>query len=262
MPWTWSCRSCAPTGCSIVAPNKPFAAPPSSTCSGTVQLALSTTPVGISDGPGSYADNADCTWLISASGPVTVTFSDFSTEPGYDYVALYDGASPSAMLLQSFSGAALPTAVTSTGGTLKIRFTSDGSTVGLNTSAGFAATLTSASVDAALRLVGTVPATLGDLQCTGSVTSVCVPAPRRAASVSRPSGECAPLQGPERAEPHRPAARQHHAAACAPYDVRSSHALVGLQAVARSCCCVPWRAAQHTGSCTWLRPVDHFKRIL
>jgi hypothetical protein len=138
---------------------------------------LSTSPLGISDGPGSYEDNADCMWLISASGPITVRFGEFSTEHGGDYVKLYDGASPSAPLLQSLSGAALPAAVTSIGGSLTIRFTSDGSTVGVNTSAGFTATLTSASVDAALQLVGTVPATLGDVRCTGSVASMCVPAP-------------------------------------------------------------------------------------
>jgi hypothetical protein len=179
VPWTWSCASCATTGCSIVAPNKQPAAPPSAGCIGTVRLALSTSPLGIGDGPRSYADNADCTWLISASGPITVRFGEFSTEPGYDFVKLYDGASLSAPLLQNFSGAAVPSAVTSTGGSLTIRFTSDGSTVGVNTSAGFTATLTSASVDAALRLVGTVPATLGDLRCVGSVTSMCVPTPPR-----------------------------------------------------------------------------------
>jgi hypothetical protein len=178
VPWIWSCAACAPAGCSIIAPNKQPAAPPSVPCIGTVQLALSTSPLGIGDGPGVYADNADCTWLISASGPITVRFGEFSTEPGYDHVKLYDGASPSALLLQSFSGTAVPAAVTSTGGSLTIRFTSDGSTYSLVTSsAGFTATLTSASVDAALQLVGTVPATLGDLRCTGSVASMCVPAP-------------------------------------------------------------------------------------
>ena len=176
MPWTWSCGACAPAGCSIVAPNKQPTAPPLVPCIGTAQLTLSTSPLGIGDGPGSYADRADCTWLISASSPITVRFGEFSTEPDYDHVKLYDGASPSSPLLQSFSGAAVPAAVTSTGGSLTIRFTSDGSTVGVNTSAGFTATLTSVSVDAALQLVGTVPATLGDLRCAGSVTSMCVAA--------------------------------------------------------------------------------------
>ena len=180
-PWTWSCASCAPAGCSVIAPNKQLAVPLSAACSGTVRLALSTSLLGIGDGPGSYADNADCTWLISASGPITVRFDEFSTEPGYDYVKLYDGASPSAPLLKgfsggSFSGGALPEVVTSTGGSLAVRFTSDVSTVGVNTSAGFTATLSSASVVAAMLLVGTVPATLGDLRCVGSVKSMCAPA--------------------------------------------------------------------------------------
>jgi hypothetical protein len=190
-PWTWSCASCAPAGCSIIAPNKQLAVPLSAACSGTVRLALSTSLLGIGDGPGSYADNADCTWLISASGPITVRFDEFSTEPGYDYVKLYDGASPSAPLLAGFSGGSfsggactspfpclVPPAVTSTGGSLAVRFTSDVSTVGVNTSAGFTATLSSASVVAAMLLVGTVPATLGDLRCAGSVKSMCAPSPR------------------------------------------------------------------------------------
>jgi hypothetical protein len=182
VPWTWSCASCAARLCSIVAPNidlfaaapnfSLFATPPSSACSGAVQLGLSTSPLAIGDGPGNYPDNTDCTWVVSASGPITVRFSEFASEPGYDHVKLYDGASTSAPLLQSYSGVALPGAVTSTGGSLTVRFTSDSSTLGVNTS-GFTAILTSASVKSALRLVGTVPAVLGDLQCIDSVASMC-----------------------------------------------------------------------------------------
>ncbi len=153
-------------------------APPSTACSGTVQLALSTEPIGIGDGPGDYANSASCTWVVSASGPITVRFSELSTEDRYDFVKLYDGNSSSAPLLGSFAGTAVPGPVTSTGGALTVIFTSDSSTVGT----GFAARLASASIEASLMLVGTVPAALGDLSCIGRITSMCVRSRRAWAS--------------------------------------------------------------------------------
>ena len=167
-PWTWSCASCTTT-CAIVAPNL-LIAPPATACSGTVQLAVSTAAIGIGDGPYYYANSASCTWVVSASGPITVTFSEFSTEADYDFVKLYDGTSSSAPLLGSYSGTAVPAAVTSTGSALTVVFTSD--YAGIRT--GFVAGLIPASVAARLKLVGTVPAALGDLWCIGRITSMCV----------------------------------------------------------------------------------------
>ena len=169
-PWTWSCASCTTT-CAIAAPN--LFIPPTTECSGTVQLALSTASIGISDGPGDYANYARCTWVVSDSGPITVRFSELNTEDSFDFVKLYDGNSSSAPLLGSFAGTAVPGPVTSTGGALTVAFSSDQSTG----SSGFVARLTSASSDAAdaqRRLVGTVPAALGDLWCIGRITSMCV----------------------------------------------------------------------------------------
>jgi hypothetical protein len=195
VPWTWRCASCAPSSCSIVAPNKQPAAPPSSACSGVVQLTLSTSPLSIGDGPGDYMNNANCTWLISASGPITVRFSEFSTEYGYDYVKLYDGASTTAPLLGNFSSTSMPPTVTSTGNALTVLISSDSST----TSAGFTATLTSASTDAPLQLTGTVPAALGNVRCTGSVTVVCVLLPAASSHfINRPAWDahqCRDLSG-------------------------------------------------------------------
>jgi hypothetical protein len=168
VPCAWSCASCATT-CAIRTPIL-CVAPPSTACSGTVQLALSTEPIGIGDGPGDYANSASCTWVVSASGPITVRFSELSTEGCCDFVKLYDGTSSSAQLLGSYSGRAVPGPVASTGGALTIVFTSDSSNVGT----GFAARLASASIDAALKVVGTVPAALGDLSCIGRITSMYV----------------------------------------------------------------------------------------
>jgi hypothetical protein len=128
--------------------------------------------------------------VVSASGPITIRFSEFYTTstpegawPGSDYVELYDGASSSAPLLRSLSGRPLsgatrPAAVTSTGTALTVIFTSQPSTA---TYAGFSATLFST----AMRLVGTVPAMLGDLWCIGRITHVCVRAQRIASSEPR-----------------------------------------------------------------------------
>jgi hypothetical protein len=169
-PWTWSCTSCTATTCAITAPNL-FVAPPATACSGTIPLALSTAAIGIGDGPGDYTNSVSCTWVVSASGPITLRFSEFSTEASYDFVKLYDGTASSAPLLGRYSGTAVPAAVTSTGGALTVVFTSDSATV----RTGFAARVTSASIDAPLKLVGTVPAAIGELWCISRITSMCSP---------------------------------------------------------------------------------------
>ncbi len=106
-----------------------------------------------------------------ASGPIKVRFSAFDTEPDFDFVKLYDGTSPSAPLLGSYSGSAVPAAVTSTGGAVTVLFNSHRES--FPDKAGFAATLTPASFEAETKLVGTVPAALGDLRCIGRITHLC-----------------------------------------------------------------------------------------
>ena len=187
-------------GCSIVAPTNQFATPPASACSGTVRIALSTSPHGIGDGPGDYPTSASCVWEVSARESITIRFSEFLTGIN-DFVELFDGASTSARPLGLFSGSALPSAVTSTGGALTVRFLSQPFT----SDVGFSATLTLASVDAAKTLVGTVPAMLGDLRCIGNVTSMFVRSSHTVAALStRPRSKYALLQGSERPEFHRP----------------------------------------------------------
>ncbi len=89
-----------------------------------------TAPTGsFSDGSGAnlYNANTDCNWLIQPAGASTITlsFSFFDTEGGYDYVRVYDGTNTGAALLGQYSGSSLPAAVTSTGGSMYVRFTSD-----------------------------------------------------------------------------------------------------------------------------------------
>ena len=107
----------------------------SSFCSGTT--ILNTSDYGtISDGSGTnnYCNNSNCSWLIQPpnSTSVTLNFTSFILEQTssdgnsvYDAVEVYDGISASAPLLGRFSGNNIPASITSSGGTMFIKFTSD-----------------------------------------------------------------------------------------------------------------------------------------
>ena len=63
----------------------------------------------LSDGSGgeTYAPGADCCWLIDAGdgdGQLIFKFDSFATEPGDDYIVVYDGETTSAPVLGTFSG--------------------------------------------------------------------------------------------------------------------------------------------------------------
>lgn len=106
-------------------------------CSGTTTL--NTSDYGtISDGSGvnNYCNNMNCSWLIQPpqATSVKLTFTSFKTESPstdglsiYDAVEVYDGTSASATLLGKFSGSSLPPSITSSGGSMYIRFFSDNS---------------------------------------------------------------------------------------------------------------------------------------
>ncbi len=103
-------------------------------CSGTTTL--NTSDYGtITDGSGSnnYCNNQDCKWLIQPpqATSVTLNFTAFDLEAAasdgtiYDAVEVYDGATTSAALLGKYTGSNLPPAITSTGGSMLVRFVSD-----------------------------------------------------------------------------------------------------------------------------------------
>lgn len=77
-----------------------------------------------------YAHNENWTYTIAPTGAggVTVVFTQFDTESGYDFLRIYDGSSTAAPLIGTYSGTTSPGTVTSSGGALTFRFTSDGST--------------------------------------------------------------------------------------------------------------------------------------
>ena len=82
---------------------------------------------------GDYANSTAGTITISPTGAtsVTLTFTSFSFESGYDYLYVYNGpttASPQ-MTGSPFSGTNLPGPLTSTGGSVTIRQTSDAGVV-------------------------------------------------------------------------------------------------------------------------------------
>jgi hypothetical protein len=89
----------------------------------------------MSDGSGSsnYQNNANCKWILApgAGFQVTITFSEFSTEGGYDSLKLWECAEADCVgvtQLASLSGDYPPSlSYTSTTGYMLIVFTSDAS---------------------------------------------------------------------------------------------------------------------------------------
>jgi Zn-dependent metalloprotease len=104
-------------------------------CSGTTNLNTSDYAT-FTDGSGgnNYCNNQDCKWLIQPpqATSVTLNFTSFELEDAspdgqtiYDAVEVYDGTTTSATLLGRFTGSNLPPAITSSGGSMLVRFISD-----------------------------------------------------------------------------------------------------------------------------------------
>lgn len=84
-----------------------------------------------SGGPSSnYSYYENCQFLIATKCPgnITLTFSYFSTESGYDYLTVYDGNNTSAPILGSYWGTGSLPPFTATSGSMLVTFYSDGST--------------------------------------------------------------------------------------------------------------------------------------
>jgi RHS repeat-associated protein len=82
-----------------------------------------------SSGSALYPGYFTGTYLIQPAGASTVTLSflSFNTEANYDYVYVYNGPDTSAPLIGAYHNGNLPPAsITSSGGSLFIRFTTDG----------------------------------------------------------------------------------------------------------------------------------------
>jgi hypothetical protein len=97
-----------------------------------------------SEGPGRYPNNAKCEWLIRppcAEPPcqISLTFSQFALEAGYDFVTVYNGASTASDMINRFSGKEIPAPVIATSDVMLVVFTTDEGT----TDDGFTATFSS-----------------------------------------------------------------------------------------------------------------------
>ncbi|MEO8146596.1 MAG: PKD domain-containing protein [Bacteroidia bacterium] len=95
-----------------------------------------------SGGPTGYYQNGEnCSLLIDPGCAISISlsFTQFSTESGYDYLSVYDGVNTSGTLLFNSSGSSLPPTLTANSGTMYIAWHSDGSVI----STGYEATWTS-----------------------------------------------------------------------------------------------------------------------
>ena len=106
---------------------------------------LTTTSGVITDGSAAnqYANNTNCSWLIQPTNAATITlsFATFSTELKNDGVIVYDGANETAPVLGSFTGSTIPSTITSSGGSMYVRFLSNGLIRGTGWTANYTAKL-------------------------------------------------------------------------------------------------------------------------
>jgi len=101
----------------------------SQSCNGLTTYTVCSGNFTDGSGAANYTDNVDCTYLIQPPGAtsITLTWTSFTTEVGYDFVYVHDGANSAAPLVATYSGTSLPLPLTSTGGSLFLHFVSDGS---------------------------------------------------------------------------------------------------------------------------------------
>ncbi len=98
-------------------------------CAGNTTLNSCSGTISDGSGTSSYANNMNCSWLISPLDglPVSLSFIEFNTQSGNDVVSVYNGTTALAPLLGTFSGSSLPSSVVALSGTMFVVFTSDAS---------------------------------------------------------------------------------------------------------------------------------------
>ncbi|XP_061076047.1 LOW QUALITY PROTEIN: CUB and sushi domain-containing protein 3-like [Conger conger] len=94
-----------------------------------------TAPVGSvlsPDYPEGYGNNLNCVWLILSEpgSRIHLAFNDFDLEAPYDFLAVKDGELPEAAVLGRFSGAEVPSHLTSNNNVLRLEFQADHSMSG------------------------------------------------------------------------------------------------------------------------------------
>ncbi len=91
---------------------------------------------------GNYADDERKIWVLSPAGAsaVSLNFSQFNIENGYDKMFIYNGNSINATLIGTYTGTTSPGTVIGTSGSLTIEFRSDCATTASGWSAAWTAT--------------------------------------------------------------------------------------------------------------------------
>jgi hypothetical protein len=116
-------------------------------CNGQTLITSCSGTVADGSGTNNYDDFVSCTWLIQpspAATSITLTFTQFATEAGYDSVKVYNGSTTAAPLLGGYTGTTLPPTISSTGGSMLIKFTSDQNTNDAGWAANYSCTLCTA----------------------------------------------------------------------------------------------------------------------
>ena len=106
-----------------------------SSCSDLLVVRSSTSGIIFSNKDGSYNNDMNCEWTLSANTNLRLVFFRFATEASHDSVRVYDGLSASSSSIGTYSGSSIPAAITSSSNNLFITFITDHSAV----STGFAA---------------------------------------------------------------------------------------------------------------------------
>ncbi len=146
-----------------------------------------------SGGPnGNYTNNEDYTLTIipaASSSSVLITFNTFSTEPGFDYLYVYDGNSTAAPLIGQYDNSNPPPAsiaASSAGGELTLQFTSDVSVV----YSGFDISITCTSTCSG---PPSAPAVTSMSLCSGNTATLTAVATGTAAWYTTPTASTAPV---------------------------------------------------------------------
>ncbi|XP_041962329.1 CUB and sushi domain-containing protein 3 isoform X2 [Alosa sapidissima] len=84
------------------------------------------------DYPEGYGNNMNCVWLIISEpgSRIHLAFNDFDLEPPYDFLTVKDGEAVNATVLGRFSGAEVPSHLTSSTHVLQLEFQADHSMSG------------------------------------------------------------------------------------------------------------------------------------
>jgi hypothetical protein len=98
-----------------------------SPCIGTSTFTAASGTISDGSGVSNYVNNTDCKFLIAPAGAasVTLTFSSFDTELGFDQLKVYNGPGESYPLIGTYSGNSIPPSITAPSGAMYLQFTTD-----------------------------------------------------------------------------------------------------------------------------------------